>query len=169
MGETAQLVPDVPTDLVFLGDLNLLATTAEKVKPSGFLLLHSPAEAMNAQGTGDLQIQNFVLVAKKTSAAMAMALYRKVEQATPTVFHAPLIEDEEFEWVTALQGLLQTANVDDASRIYITSQSPSSGILGLFKCLLREQLEGKERRLRCIFDPENTLSISLNPSRYYSG
>ena len=159
---TDLLQPQLSADLMILSHFDSLASAVEQVKPSGFLLLHSAPEALPAQGATGLQ--NLVVIAEKSCPSQKMVLYRKVEETKPSVLHIPIEEYPNFCWVTKLQRFLRRGDFIDKrnNRIYITSQNPNSGILGLFKCLLREEEQKNEpKRLRCIFDPEKTLSLNF--------
>ncbi|CAG7723467.1 unnamed protein product, partial [Allacma fusca] len=69
------------------------------------------------------------------------------------------IAGEEFAWLPEVQtALKKTTNPD--SRIYLTSQNdPTSGIIGLTKCLA---LEKGGENIRCIFDPDGKLNLDFS-------
>ena len=70
--ETPQeLVPEIPGDLVFLDNAQLMASVAETLKPAGFLLLHT-------EGSIPSETPGLDLISTKTLADKTMALYRKV-------------------------------------------------------------------------------------------
>ena len=127
----AELVPQLPADLVILGDLGLLTSIIDKVKPTGFLLAHSPAEAPLLGS-----LQDFAVISQKSSANHTMVFHRKMDQVTQSSrypsFHIPLQEDSDFSWVSKLQGILRNGDSKSSSRIYLTSQNVYCLLLDVF-------------------------------------
>ena len=72
--EKDQLVPEMMADLVFIDDNTLLNAVAEKLKPAGFLLLHSTAPY-------EAEIEGLTAVSQKISQDRTMTLFRKVNLA----------------------------------------------------------------------------------------
>ena len=67
-----ELVPEIPGDLVFLDNAQLMASVAETLKPAGFLLLHTEGSSIPTETPG------LDLISTKALADKTMALYRKV-------------------------------------------------------------------------------------------
>ena len=76
--EKDQLAPEIPSDLVFLDDVALLSGVVPKLKPSGFLLVHSKEPVPE-------KIEDVAVVSKKTLADKTVTLLRKVKPATAFV------------------------------------------------------------------------------------
>ena len=73
-----QLVPEQMADLVFIDDMSLLNEVATKLKPAGFLLLHS-SESMAAETAG------WAIVSKKILLDKTVTLFRKVKYCSKNV------------------------------------------------------------------------------------
>ena len=149
-----ELVPDDPADLAFLDEPSLVPALAGKLKPQGFLLLHTESSASGEQQ----QVPGLSLISQKNLPHKTMSLFRKVrESRMDSVVQVP-VDKKGFSWVTELQATLKLP-AEKASRIYVTSQgSDKSGVLGLVNCLMKE--EGGDR-IRCIFDPERALNLDF--------
>ena len=70
--EKDQLVPETAVDLVFLDDTSLLTAAAPKLRPGGFLLLHSREPVPE-------KIVDMTVISKKILADKTITLLRKVK------------------------------------------------------------------------------------------
>lgn len=59
-------------------------------------------------------------------------------------------------WIESLKSITETCDdIDDGSRIWLVSSSPTSGIIGLANCLRLEQPYGRKIRLILILDQDS--------------
>ena len=150
-----ELVPDDQVDFALLDDPSLLPALVGKLKPQGFLLLHTESSESEEQQ----QVPGLSLISQKQLQHKTMSLFRKEREFQLNSIVQVPVDNEGFSWVTELQTTLKLP-AQKASRIYVTSQGcPKSGILGLVNCLIQEEAGGD--RIRCIFDPERTLNLDF--------
>ena len=66
-----QLIPDIAADLVFLDDPALMTALVSRLKPAGFLLVHSKEQMPE-------NVEDMAIVSKKTLEDKTVTLLRKV-------------------------------------------------------------------------------------------
>ncbi|KAK3875727.1 hypothetical protein Pcinc_019416 [Petrolisthes cinctipes] len=120
----------------------------EKLAERSFVLTDSSEAMMSLKNNG------FVNIAAIHT--LGMTLLRKIHStpAPHTVLEVST-NDKEFSWVTPLREMMLSESKD--TLWLLSSQQPSSGIIGLVNCLRRES--GGEK-IRCVFAPEGKAKVT---------
>lgn len=75
-----QLIPQEPTDLIFLDDASILPALESSLKPSGFILLF-----VHGHGALDLErATDLRLISRKVFQGQSLSLFRKVSKCGET-------------------------------------------------------------------------------------
>lgn len=140
-------------DILVIPSVEKLREISEKINAQGFILLRDSSSLASMSN-------DFMLIATVQLNSETISIYRKCSKFTfeGQVFEVPSAL-KNFEWVEKLKKLLDTSD-----EMIIYSRFNLSGVLGFFKCLIKEM---PEKSLKCfIIDDEKAPNFDLS-NQYY--